>query len=47
MVVINILRRALCIIVPRFTPNELFLTLAMLLREERVAAWSLAVAAGE
>jgi hypothetical protein len=40
-------RRALCIIAPRSTPNELSLTAVTLFSQECAAVWSLAQAEGE
>jgi hypothetical protein len=43
----GLVRRALCILAPRSTPNELGLIAVTLFSEGRVAVWPLAVAAKE
>jgi hypothetical protein len=43
----GLVRRALFIFAPRSTPNKLILTAVTLFSQGRVAAWPLAVAAGE
>jgi hypothetical protein len=43
----GLVRRALCIFAPRYTPNELGLITVPLLSEGRVVVWPLAVAAEE
>jgi hypothetical protein len=43
----GLVRRALCVIAPRSTPNKLLLTAVTLFSQGLVAAWPLAVAAVE
>jgi hypothetical protein len=43
----GLVRRALCIFAPRFTPKELLMIAVTLFSQGRVAAWPLAVAAEE
>jgi hypothetical protein len=43
----GLVRSALCIFAPRFTPNKLLLILSMLCSQVRVAAWPLAAVAEE